>query len=181
MGRQEAATIEMLDGAVARLEVRRGSWLVGRGPDADLRVHSDHVSTRHAWVRRDARGTWVSDAGSRNGTWVNGQRLAAREARLLRDGDQLSFGPIGAVYSDAAGVPQDFGVSLGEVTAGTVNDAGRAIVVAGLLVLLGGFGIWASGTVGFVKDIPLGLVLAGLGGVVTLSGTVLSKGPRRRR
>jgi pSer/pThr/pTyr-binding forkhead associated (FHA) protein len=76
MGQRDLATIETLDGAVARLAVRRGSWLVGRGPDAHLRLYSDHVGTHHAWIRCDARGTWVSDAGSRTGTLVNGEALA---------------------------------------------------------------------------------------------------------
>ncbi|MDQ7808980.1 FHA domain-containing protein [Amycolatopsis sp. A133] len=130
------ARIETVDGAVARLAVRRGSWLVGRGPDAHLRLHSDQVSLRHAWVRRDARGTWVSDAGSRNGTWVNGRRLAAGQDHPLRHGDRLEFGPVGAVYSDGdsgAAYTRTWqrsssgGVAFGDVSAGTINNAGRDV------------------------------------------------------
>jgi pSer/pThr/pTyr-binding forkhead associated (FHA) protein len=135
MAGQGEARIETLDGAVARLAVRRGSWLVGRGPDAHLRLHSDQVSLRHAWVRRDGRGTWVSDAGSRNGTWVNGRRLAAGQDHALRHGDRIEFGPVGAVYSDGesgAAYTRTWerssgGVSFGNVAAGTVNNAGRDV------------------------------------------------------
>ncbi|WP_328456194.1 FHA domain-containing protein [Amycolatopsis sp. NBC_00438] len=34
----------------------------------------------------------MSDAGSRTGTLVNGEALASRRARLLRDGDRVTFG-----------------------------------------------------------------------------------------
>ncbi|KDN22312.1 FHA domain-containing protein [Amycolatopsis rifamycinica] len=129
------ARIETVGGSGARLVVRRGSWLVGRGPDADLRLPSDQVSLRHAWIRQDARGTWVADAGSRNGTWVNGRRLAPRQDHPLRHGDRLEFGPVAAVYSDGeGGAPQtrtwqrsSSGVSFGDVSAGTINNAGRDI------------------------------------------------------
>ncbi|MEV5712327.1 FHA domain-containing protein [Amycolatopsis mediterranei] len=130
------ARIETLGGSGACLAVRRGSWLVGRGPDADLRLPSDQVSLRHAWIRQDARGTWVADAGSRNGTWVNGRRLAARQDHLLSGGDRLEFGPVAAVYSDGEGGGQQTrnwqrspsgGVSFGDVSAGTINNAGRDV------------------------------------------------------
>ncbi|MEV7098405.1 FHA domain-containing protein [Amycolatopsis sp. NPDC051045] len=130
------ARIETLGGSGARLAVRWGSWLVGRGPDADLRLPSDQVSLRHAWVRQDARGTWVADAGSRNGTWVNGRRLASGQDHPLRNGDRLEFGPVAAVYSDGEGGTQQTrnwqrsssgGVSFGDVSAGTINNAGRDV------------------------------------------------------
>jgi len=132
MAGQAEARIETLDGAVARLAVRRGSWLIGRGSEADLRLYSDQVSLRHAWVRRDGRGTWVSDAGSRNGTRLNGRRLAAGQDHPLRHGDRLEFGPITAVYSDGvAGAAHtrtwERGVSFGDVTARTINNAGRDV------------------------------------------------------
>ncbi|SEC92204.1 FHA domain-containing protein [Amycolatopsis tolypomycina] len=129
------ARIETLGGSGVRLEVRRGSWLVGRGPDADLRLRSEQVSLRHAWIRQDARGTWVADAGSRNGTWVNGRRLAPRQDHPLRDGDRLEFGPVSAVYADGSGAAHtrtwqrspSGGVSFGDVSAGTINNAGRDV------------------------------------------------------
>ncbi|MGV9365512.1 FHA domain-containing protein [Amycolatopsis sp. NPDC003731] len=129
------ARIETVGGAGVRLVMRRGSWLVGRGPDADLRLPSDQVSLRHAWIRQDARGTWVADAGSRNGTWVNGRRLAPRQDHPLRHGDRLEFGPVAAVYSDGDGGGQQTrswqrssgGVSFGDVSAGTINNAGRDV------------------------------------------------------
>jgi hypothetical protein len=174
MGQQGFALIETVDGAVARLEVRRGSWLVGRGTDAHLRLYSDRVSTRHAWIRRDGRGVWVSDAGSRAGTQVNGRRLGPNEDCLLYNGDRLDFGPIGAVFSDSGSVSADTapaarawrrssGASLGDTpveTAGATGrdtagrnaagrdtagrGAGNAVLFLGMVMLLTGFGVWVS-------------------------------------
>lgn len=158
MGRPDAGTIETVDGAVARLAVRRGTWLVGRGPDAHLRLYSGHVSPRHAWIRCDARGTRVRDACSHTGTWVNGRRLAEGETRLLRDGDRLSFGPISAVFADNTGEAPP--------------EAGRSVLAPVLLTLVAGFGLWAS----VVDGVPLGVA----GFAVFVVGTVVTAARGRR-
>jgi FHA domain-containing protein len=124
--------IETVSGPPARLELRRGSWLVGRGSDAHLRIASDQVSTRHAWIRRDGKGTWIVDAGSTNGTWLNGTKLSANQEYPLRLGDRLRFGPVNAVYGDPAHgtrvwQPPSSGMAFGDVSAGTFNNAGRDI------------------------------------------------------
>jgi hypothetical protein len=65
---------------------------LGRLPESDVafdpRADID-ASGRHAELRRE-RGWWVVvDVGSRNGTWVNGQRV---ERAALNVGDELEFG-----------------------------------------------------------------------------------------
>ncbi|WIV55331.1 FHA domain-containing protein [Amycolatopsis nalaikhensis] len=173
MGNRDAATIETVEGAVARLAVRRGSWLVGRGPEAHLKLYSDHVSPRHAWLRRDARGTWVSDAGSRTGTRVNGEPLAPGLARLLRDGDRVTFGTITTVYADsrpAADEPPVFAKT------GTGKGIRRLGVLLGPPLIVAGFGLGVSRVLHFLTagapgDFRLGAVLFALG----LAITVLSR------
>ncbi|HEU4642051.1 MAG TPA: trypsin-like peptidase domain-containing protein [Gemmatimonadaceae bacterium] len=69
---------------------------IGRHPDNAFRFDPERdldVSARHAEiVARD--GAWVlRDVGSRNGTWVNGARLAGEHA--LRAGDVVAFGEHG--------------------------------------------------------------------------------------
>jgi hypothetical protein len=194
MGQQETATIETLDGAVARMVVRRGSWLVGRGPEAHLKLYSDQVSPRHAWVRRDARGTWVSDAGSRTGTRVNGQPLEPRQARLLRHGDHLAFGPIQAVYADPGRHPAA-GDTAAEIrlTGHRVlrPAAGRAALVFGPVMIVAGLGLGASRLLRYVgagpelfDGVPFAVVVFALpltGFVVTAVGLALAKAARARR
>jgi pSer/pThr/pTyr-binding forkhead associated (FHA) protein len=47
-------------------------------------------------------GEWsVSDAGSKNGTTVNGTRLAPRELVEVTNGDRVTFGSIETLFLDA--------------------------------------------------------------------------------
>jgi serine phosphatase RsbU (regulator of sigma subunit) len=66
------------------------SVLIGRSPQADLRVPDRGVSSRHALVRVTDAGTFVIDLGSQNGTYVN-QRRVETPVRL-QNGDVLRLG-----------------------------------------------------------------------------------------
>ncbi len=73
--------------------------LVGRTETNDVVVTHMTVSKHHAFFTIDIKGTTiVTDAGSTNGTRLNGQDLRAREPRTLTDGDQLSFGDIAFLF-----------------------------------------------------------------------------------
>ena len=62
---------------------------VGRTSDNTLAIPSESMSGRHAEVRWDGRQYVLADLGSKNGTWLNGERLAAPHA--LRPGDVITF------------------------------------------------------------------------------------------
>jgi pSer/pThr/pTyr-binding forkhead associated (FHA) protein len=64
---------------------------VGRSADNGLRIDGDDfVSSRHARFEVRPDGVWVEDAGSTNGTFVNGARVTT--ARQLRRGDVVRIG-----------------------------------------------------------------------------------------
>ncbi len=64
---------------------------VGRTEGNDLVLAHEKVSRRHAVVQRQAEVEfWISDLGSRNGTYVNGRLLV--QPQCLRDGDSVGFG-----------------------------------------------------------------------------------------
>ena len=63
--------------------------VIGRGQGSEIQVVDDGVSRRHAIVRNMASEIWIEDAGSRNGTFVNGERITRR--RLI-DGDKVQIG-----------------------------------------------------------------------------------------
>jgi hypothetical protein len=75
-----------------RVEFSKGSVLLGRSPDAELRfdAHADiDVSARHAVLELDGERWILRDVGSRNGTFVGGKRI--RE-RVLADRDEIELG-----------------------------------------------------------------------------------------
>ncbi len=65
---------------------------VGRWPDNDVVVEDRWVSRYHAEIRREGQSYTVHDLDSKNGTYVNGRRIAGPHA--LADGDQISVAPL---------------------------------------------------------------------------------------
>jgi hypothetical protein len=64
---------------------------IGRVDENDVALPDDKVSRRHAVIERDGSGRVVlRDLDSRNGTYVDGERLS--EPRVLAGGQQLRFG-----------------------------------------------------------------------------------------
>lgn len=63
---------------------------VGRGPVNDVVIADDSVSWHHAQLWTEGGTAWVRDLGSRNGTFVNGERAPA--SVRLAAGDELRFG-----------------------------------------------------------------------------------------
>jgi hypothetical protein len=52
------------------------------------------ISRAHAAVRRGEDTLTLVDLGSVNGTYLNGQRLAPNQPRVLRDGDEIRLGQL---------------------------------------------------------------------------------------
>jgi DNA-binding NtrC family response regulator len=68
-----------------------GAVVVGREADADLQLGCGSVSRRHAQLEMRGDHASLTDLGSRNGTFVNGERLEQGSRRVAR-GDELTFG-----------------------------------------------------------------------------------------
>jgi pSer/pThr/pTyr-binding forkhead associated (FHA) protein len=69
---------------------RPGS-VIGRDPDADIALPADSKASRsHARLVSDAAGLAIEDAGSTNGTFVNGQPVSRRQT--LVPGDTVVIG-----------------------------------------------------------------------------------------
>jgi hypothetical protein len=77
------------------------TYSVGTRSDADLPITSDGaVSGMHLLLERAGAVWCVRDLGSRNGTFVNGERLFS--AHVLRDRDELRVGRTRLVFLDEA-------------------------------------------------------------------------------
>lgn len=80
------------DGAAIPLASR---VLVGRASTAGLRLEDKRVSGEHATLLWTGSDWVVRDLGSRNGTFVDGERLEPGGTRSLSAGTRLSFGAQG--------------------------------------------------------------------------------------
>ena len=67
-----------------------GRTLIGRSPAAAIMLIDGKVSGEHAVITWHGPDGWaVQDLGSRNGTWVNGERLGSGDRIRLAAGDEL--------------------------------------------------------------------------------------------
>jgi pSer/pThr/pTyr-binding forkhead associated (FHA) protein len=111
-------------------ELAEDRLAVGRSEDASLRLADDpEVSSLHAELERIG-GNWVlvDDGLSRNGSFVNGERVSGR--RRLRDGDALRFGQTSVVFR-SPGSPVAETVAAGDTPdAASITDTQRRILVA---------------------------------------------------
>jgi len=71
---------------------REGAVVIGRAPEAELRVQHASVSRRHATIRIEAGTVRIADLGSHNGTRVNGELID--ESRTLASGDVATVGDV---------------------------------------------------------------------------------------
>ena len=65
---------------------------IGRMPDSDVNFDPEvdlDASGRHAEIRNEDGRYLLIDTGSRNGTWLNGQRI---KHAALNKGDEIEFG-----------------------------------------------------------------------------------------
>ena len=69
-----------------------GLNVVGRAPDASVWLEAAGVSRYHARIRLEGEQAVIEDLSSKNGTFVNGERLPG--PYLLSDGDQIRVGAI---------------------------------------------------------------------------------------
>jgi hypothetical protein len=78
---------------------------VGRASGNDVVIPDPSVSRRHALLKRSERGVFLMvDAGSSNGTTVNGQSVLARghgPPSQLKTGDDVHLGRVACTFVDA--------------------------------------------------------------------------------
>ena len=87
-----AKLLEHRPGVDSRREigVTKEEFLIGRGPDCDLRLAVPAVSRHHCLLRVRGGEATLTDLGSVNGTFVNGQRV--RSSMALQHGDEIALG-----------------------------------------------------------------------------------------
>jgi pSer/pThr/pTyr-binding forkhead associated (FHA) protein len=75
-------------------------FTIGRDAACDLVLSDMTVSRTHAGLRREAGGWLLSDAGSTNGTRLNGWRVTDQVP--VRAGDRVTFGTMTLIVTEYA-------------------------------------------------------------------------------
>ena len=94
-GREPVAELIVEDSAIiaprTRFSIESGTTSLGRASGSDIVLKSDDfASGRHAMLTRHGGLLYVEDAGSTNGTFVNGRKTVG--ATPLRSGDKVKVG-----------------------------------------------------------------------------------------
>ena len=73
----------------AQIPLERGTLVLGRGQDADIRFEDELVSRRHCALSFDGQSVTVEDLGSTNGTFVDGNYV---HKQILDSENRLQIG-----------------------------------------------------------------------------------------
>ena len=73
------------------IPIIKDEFLIGRGPDCDLRLGVSAISRHHCLLRLRGEEAMLIDLGSVNGTFLTGHRI--RSQALLHSGDEVAVGP----------------------------------------------------------------------------------------
>jgi DNA-binding winged helix-turn-helix (wHTH) protein len=91
------------------LPLAEGTTILGRAVEAGIRFDLPGVSRRHARIDVKGERVTVEDLGSRNGTFLRGERILARAS--LADGDKMRLGPVTITFRLAS--PESSTASMG--------------------------------------------------------------------
>ncbi|HOX43404.1 MAG TPA: FHA domain-containing protein [Myxococcota bacterium] len=80
--------------------------LIGRSADRDFTIDHSSVSKRHAFIvfESDKAAYRLGDAGSTNGTFLNGDAVESGMPVYLRDGNTVSFGDCDYLFYSPRGL-----------------------------------------------------------------------------
>jgi len=67
-----------------------GEHVVGRSSDCDVRIDDASLSRRHAVITVDGNRVTIRDEGSKNGTYVDGEKVTGE--RAISPENRLRFG-----------------------------------------------------------------------------------------
>lgn len=115
------------DGTRGEWRLERDEFVIGREAPADLILPLPRLSRQQARLTRLGRVYFLTDLNSRNGTFLNGQPVAA-EPRRLQHGDEIVLGGVITLTFNDPGETMG-GPRLGRLHGVWIDDAARAVYV----------------------------------------------------
>ena len=148
-----------------RLPVTHWENVIGRHKRCDIRLDFPVVSNNHAVLTRYDDGSWsISDAGSKNGVWVNGSRV---QMQALEPEDVISVGGLEMQLRPVTG-PQLQRLEQNRTQGSTGLACIGNLMILTILQVLSCFGFLLSGADGHSLS-----VLSGYGGLMVLEWSLL--------
>ncbi len=90
-GGAAASLLPLSDGKQSAIPLPARHTTIGRAAECAVVLDDPRISRQHATITGDEPHYHVYDAGSLNGTFVNGRRVSADTATRLHAGDELRF------------------------------------------------------------------------------------------
>ncbi len=90
------STKKTLENPLQKRYMIYGEAIIGRNKSCDISIRENFISARHVRIWYEDGEWFLEDLGSRNGTTINGQRIAHRV--MLDPQDEISVGGIRFVF-----------------------------------------------------------------------------------
>ena len=88
---ESAYLLPLSDNKQSAILLRAEHTTIGRAADCEIVLDDPRISRQHATITGTGQQYHVRDAGSLNGTFVNGRRVLAAATTRLQTGDELRF------------------------------------------------------------------------------------------
>ncbi len=85
------------DGAPKRFALDQPEMVMGRAPDAQVRIVSQRASRQHALLTQRGTDYVIRDNDSHNGVFLNGVKI---HSATLREGDVVQIGDCAFIYRE---------------------------------------------------------------------------------
>jgi len=85
-----------------KIPIKKEQFLVGRSRKCNLCAGTDSISRQHCVITRADTRVFIEDLGSRNGTFVNGNRID--KPLQLKSGDEIAVGPLRFLVAISNGI-----------------------------------------------------------------------------
>lgn len=94
--------------------LKPGGNSIGRSRENDIVILDQSLSRQHATIDVQSEGISISDLQSRNGTFVNGEKIT--KVTFLKSGDTIQWGDVLCTFAGEASIFKEISVDLANVS-----------------------------------------------------------------